>query len=321
MKLVFPYPVLVGDVGLKPERVIVDNVPIFINLISDDERVIALHSVKRDWEEIRIELSVTVDADEINAGIWDSPVCVASVRNKRTNMRLTFPMRYETGGRWAGVIELRRGEHVGRCEIDAWIAATVKDVKGRLIGRAGSRWSVDFEAKQPTRQRSIKMVWKNFTEHPFLKEFRDDPWMLDAEADEPVLYLNSSIEGFRALLEHGSGREQKLVREVVAMQIASETWSGLFNTALYAASVEAGGVQWPGGWHEDVLKRMLPDFFPDLSLDEALAELVSRRTRGESGADTQARLMHGVTVRSKKQKTVASTVRALARVTDAEVDA
>ncbi|NUK07542.1 hypothetical protein HRW18_05835 [Streptomyces lunaelactis] len=316
MKTAFPYPILAGDVKLAADAVWVDNIPLSLKLISDEERVIALHEIKRDWDEIRVKVSVSVDADELTAGVWTSPECMATVRNRKTNVRLTFPLHYDGGGIWSGEVELRRGEHVGRCEIDAWIVAEVKGVEGRLIGRAENRWSADFEAKQPTRQRSIKMVWKDFANHSFLNEFRDDPWMLDAEAGEPVLYLNSSLEGFRAVLGNPSGADQKLVREVMATQIASEAWTAMFNTALYACAVERGEPQWPGGWQEYVLRRMLPDFFPEISPDEALVELVGRRVSGESGSDLHARLMHSATLNSKKQKTVANTVRTLARMAD-----
>ncbi|MGA5165237.1 MULTISPECIES: hypothetical protein [Streptomyces] len=313
MKKAYPYPILAGEVALAADKVWVDNIPLSLNLVSESERVIALHAIKRDWEEIRIKISVSVDADELADGTWVSPVCLAVVRNRRTNVRLSFPLKYQERGRWSGEVELRRGEHVGRCEIDAWIAARVDGVEGRLIGRAERRWSADFEAKQPTRQRSVKMLWRNFVDHPQLNEFRDDPWILDAEAGSPILYLNSSLEGFRAVLDNASTPEQKLVRELMATQIAGEVWTAMFNTALYASAVERGEPQWPGGWHEDVLRRMLPDFFPETSPDEALVDLVGRRTAGESGSDMHVRLMHAVTVHSKKQKTVASTVRALAR--------
>ncbi|MFJ2675220.1 hypothetical protein [Streptomyces sp. NPDC087525] len=320
MKTVFPYPILAGDVRLNADAVWVDNIPLPLKLVSDEERVIALHTVKRDWDDIRVRVSVAVDANELSAGVWKSPECIAFVRNRKTNVRLTFPLHNEGGGRWGGEVELRRGEHVGRCEIDAWIVAEVKGVEGRLIGRAENRWSADFEAKQPTRQRSIKMLWKNFPDHPALNEFRDDPWILDAESGEPVLYLNAALEGFRAVLDNSSSAEQKLVREVMATQIASEAWTAMFNAALYASAVEEGGPVWPGGWHEEILRRMLPDFFPDISPDEALVELIGRRVSGESGSDLHARLMHSATLHSKKQKTVASIVRTLVRMADAKGD-
>lgn len=317
MKRAFPYPILAGDVELTADEVLVDNIPLSLNLVSDGERVIALHAIKRDWQEIVVKVSVAADADELAAGVWTSLTCLAVVRNRKTNVRLTFPLRRDSSGRWHGEVELRRGEHVGRCEIDALVVAEVKGVEGRLIGRAEKRWTADFEAKQPTRQRSIKMLWKDFANHRILGEFRDDPWMLDAEFGEPVLYLNSSLEGFRAILDNASSAEQKLVREVLATQIAAEAWTAMFNTALYAVAVEDGEPQWPGGWQEEVLRRMIPDFFLDTSPDEALVDLAGRRRQGDSGSDLHARLMHAATIHSKKQKTVASTVRSLARMSDA----
>ncbi|WLQ48518.1 hypothetical protein P8A21_13885 [Streptomyces poriferorum] len=320
MKTAFPYPILGGDIVLMVNEVWVDNIKLNLNLISDSERTVALHSIKREWNEIKVKVSVTGDADELASGVWEDPTCMAMVRNRRTNVRLSFPLVREGQGRWGGELELRRSEHVDRCEIDALVVARVNGVNGRLIGRAESRWSADFEAKQPVRQRSIRMVWKDFPDHPALREFRDDPWILDAESGEPVLYLNSSLEGFRAVLENSSSPERKLVREVMATQIASEAWTAMFNAALYSSGVRDGEPEWPGGWHEEILRRMLPDFFPDISPDEALVELVGRRTTGESASDLHARLMHSATLHSKKQKTVASAARNLARMTDAKRD-
>lgn len=318
MKTAFPYPILAGQVVLVADEVRVDNIPLSIKLVSDAERVIALHAVKREWDEIRVKVSVTADAEELDSGVWQSPRALAIVRNRAANVRLSFPLHYEGAGRWSGEVELRRGEHLGRTEIDACIVAEVKGVEGRLIGRAEDRWSADFEAKQPKRQRSIRMVWTEFAEHSFLKEFRDDPWVLDAEAGEPILYLNASLEGFRAVLDGPANAQQKLVREVVANQIAAETYTALFSTALYAAAGDEDETQWPGGWQEEILRKMLPDLFPDMSPDEALNELVGRRVSGENGSDLHVRLMHAAAVHSRKQSTVAGTARALARMVEGE---
>lgn len=318
MKTAFPYPILAGAVVLAADEVRVDNIPLSIRLVSDTEHVIALHAVKRDWDEIRVKVSVTADPDELDSGVWQAPKALAIVRNRQTNVRLAFPLHYESAGRWTGEVELRRGEHLGRTEIDARIVAEVKGVEGRLIGRADDRWSADFEAKQPKRQRSIKMLWKEFAEHPFLKEFRDDPWVLDAQAGEPILYLNASLEGFRAVLDGPADAQQKLVREVMANQITAETYTALFGTALYAAGADEGETLWPGGWQEEILRKMLPDFFPDRSPDEALHALVGQRVSGENGSDLHARLMHAATVQSRKQNTVAGTARALARMAHGE---
>jgi len=130
--------------------------------------------------------------------------------------------------------------------------------------------------------------------------------------------LNSAIEGLRAVLEGAVTPEQKVVREVMASQIAAEAWCAMFNVALYASDTEGGAAQWPGGWHEDILKRMLPDLFPDRSPDEALAELVERRIEGENGGDLQRRLMHAATLQSRKPKAVTNALKTLGRMATKE---
>lgn len=320
MKAVFPYPVLSGDVVLSVDRVFVDNTPRRWDKISDQDHVIALHEVKSDWNEIRIKVSVAADGDELRDGPWTSAACVAVVRNRRTKIRQSFSLRADGAGQWIGEVELRRGEHVGRCEIDAWIVAEVEGEHGRLVGRARDVWHADFEADVPTRQRSIKMVWKDFTDetNPELNDFREDPWLLDGQADEPLLYLNSAVEGLRAVLERAASAEQKVVREIMASQISAEAWVAMFNAALYASGISDGVAQWPGGWHEDVLKRMLPALFPDRTPDEALTELVERRMEGESGGDLQRRLMHAATLQSRKPKAVTSALKTVGRMATEE---
>jgi hypothetical protein len=323
MRTVFPYPILASAVALKVVSVTVDNRPVsIINAVSDSQRVIALHGISRDWVEVRIGVVVSTDANELSAGPWKSPVCIAMVQNSKTNVREAFPLRRGASGDWHGDIELRHGEHVGRCEISASVIAEVGAVSGRLIGMVDESWSADFEARHPVRQRSVRMLWKDFADNSndFLEKYREDPWFLDANSEEPVLYLNSAVEGFRSMLENSKTAEQKIVGEVLMSQIASEVWSGMFGAALFASSADGDDAQWPGGWYDDVLKRMLPDLFPDMSPDEALLELVGRRVAGESGPDFQARLLHASTKHAKKQKAVAGAVRELARISNVRGD-
>ncbi|MBV7698739.1 hypothetical protein [Streptomyces sp. TRM70350] len=317
MKTVFPYEVLSGDVTLRVERLFVDNKPIRLERINDRAQVVALEDLEETnqrWSEIRLNVSVSADAAELAAGPWEAPQCVAVLANRRTNVYQAFPLHPQGNGKWVGDLELRREEHVKRSQLTARVVATVDGVEGRLIGVSEATWDVDFEAKIPAAERSVKMRWVDFTEHDHLKEYRDDPWLVDSEGGEPVLLLNSSVDGLRGVLENAATAEQKLVREIMASQVASEAWSAMFNAAIYACDMVDGEPQWPGGWHEDVLRRMIPDLYPDLSPEDALIELVQGRAEGENGSDLQRRLMHGSGVQSRKPRKVSTALRDLRRL-------
>ncbi|MFF4766758.1 hypothetical protein [Streptomyces sp. AM 3-1-1] len=319
MKSLYPYPQLVGDVRLRPARVLLDNLPVELARISDQENVVALHGIDRRWRTARLVMEATADPKEIADGPWRNVRCLMIVTNSRTHVRHSFLTKNEAPGLWRADVDLDRAAHIGHCQVDAVFAADLDDGPARLVGRAEAPWRVDFDSARPTRKRTLKMVWKDFTETPALEEFRDDPWTVDAEAGEPVLYLNSSLEGFRALMEKASGAEQRTVRQLLASHIAAQAWEALFHTALYACGTERdedGRPQWPGGWHEEVLRSMLPELWPDLSPDDALREAVERRREGGNGADLHARLLHAVATRTRTQKTVTETVRALRRTND-----
>jgi hypothetical protein len=319
VKKIFPYPVLVGDVGLRVVSTVVDGTPLALNLMNQTERVVALQELtrtKRGWNEIQLRLEAKVDERELTAGPWRTPVCVATVSNRRTRVGDAYLLRQVSPGRWTGEIELRQGEHTGRTEIGARVVATVDGVDGRLVGVAEEPWYADFDAREPTRQRSLTMRWIDFTDenNPHLHEFRHDPWLLEMDATEPVLCLNSSVEGLRGVLEKAATSEQKVARELLATQIASEAWSAMCNAALAACEGGGDAVEWPGGWQEDVLRRMLPDIHPGLSPDESLAEAVRTRVTGDGGGELQMRVMHAASTQAKKPRNVATAMKTLERM-------
>lgn len=318
MKTAFPYRVLSGDVRLQVDQVFIDNRPIGImERINDRDQVVALHDLKETnerWSELRLKVSVTAEKDELTTGPWRDPSCIVVVRNRKGNVYHAFSLSPDGPGRWIGEAELRREEHVGRSRIDACIVATVGGIEGRLVGEAQQPWDIDFEAKRPTPERSLRMRWIDFTEHDHLKEYRDDPWLLDTEVGEPILYLNSAVDGLRGILDQAVGTEQKLVQEILSSQVAAEAWSALFNASLYACQMEGTEAQWPGGWHEDVLRRMLPDLYPNLPPDQALTELIEARREGENGSDLQRRLIHASGVQSRKPRKISTVLRDLRRM-------
>jgi len=189
VKAVFPYPVLTGDISLTVDRVLVDDVARRWDQVSDQDRVIALHEVKSDWNEIRIKVSVTADGAELADGAWNSPACVAVVRNGRTKIRHTFR---------CGRTVPEDGPGTSSCDaVSMWVGARSTHGSWPRSGRIRPprRHGTGCLACRLRGQGSHPATLhqdglEDFTDegNPELNEFREDPWLLDGQADEPVLY-------------------------------------------------------------------------------------------------------------------------------------
>lgn len=288
-----PYPTLAGGVVTAVSQVTLDGSRLGFQLVSSAERVVAVHHVeRRDWETARITVQVTVPTREIAEGPWGDVACHAVLTDRSTNLRTVTPLRVDGSGEWLGVVEAHRDRHGRRADLTTVVTATVGGVRGRIIATAEGDWTIDFVAPVPRRQRSVRSVWLDFDSdsNPHMRAFRADPWTVDTTGDEPVLYLNSSFEGLRGLLSGPGG--DKSTREAVLSQISMHTWTALFHASLDAVGPgEGDGPSWPGGWQEAVLRKLLPDMFPDRSPGDALREVVERRNGSDSGS-LQGSLLH-----------------------------
>ncbi|MBG0814840.1 hypothetical protein [Planomonospora sp. ID82291] len=314
MKRLVPYPILAGDVSLDVREVRLDDVALPFAMVSKQELVVALHAVERDeWESARLSVRLRTPQD-LKTGPWSNPSCFAVLSERRTNMRTSSRLREETPGNWTGEVVLHRDHHRGQVELTAHVVGSVEGIAGRVIGTANERWTVDLQARAPVKKKSIKTVWADFRDerNPHLHPFREDPWTVEAVGEEPVLYLNMGFEGLDALLKSTRSAE-RAARDAIAAQIAADVWAALFNAAVYTAEIEDGRPEWPGGWHESVLRRMLPDVFPDLSPDDALVEIVNRRHAGDGGGDLQTRLLHAAAKQSRLPRNLGGFIRTLRR--------
>ncbi|MEV0699087.1 hypothetical protein AB0I53_14380 [Saccharopolyspora sp. NPDC050389] len=288
-----------------------DGMPLPSTLVSANNRVIALNQAERpDWEEVKIEVRLRTPR-ELRTDGWKDVGCYSSLSERRTNTRSLTRLVQESDDLWSGVVHAHHDDHRRRIDLDTLITATVRGVPGRIIGRAEDDWTIDLEAKTPTRKNTVKTVWANFTaaDRPFLNPYRDDPWTIEASGDEPTLYLNSAFEGLRQLLH----TNDRTTRDMIGAQIASDMWVALFNAA--AASVETDSdrqPEWPSGWRADVLRRMLPGIFPEHSPDDALIEISSRLEQGEE-SDLQTRLLHAAGRQAQLPKRLNGLIRTLAK--------
>jgi hypothetical protein len=299
------YPALAGDVDLTIRHAEIDGSPLHLSLISAKERVVALHQVeRRSWDTARLSVQATLPEDELErrTDSWSHVRCHVLVAERASNTRLMTPLTQGPTGIWSAAVELHMDRHVARANIEAVVTATVDGEPGRVIGTSDP-WTADLVARTPSRQRSVTVLWRDFNADPdaALYSYRNDPWSLDTTGPEPILYLNEGLEGLRRLLS-GSDR---VARESLLAQIAMNTWSALFNTAI--SSLE--GAEWPGDWQESVLRRLLPEMFPDRSPEDALAEVFERRAGGDEG-DLHMRLAHSATHHARIPRTLSALLRA-----------
>jgi hypothetical protein len=315
MTRLIPYPVLAGKTTLTVRATRVDDVPLPLAMISAKEAVVALHSVERtDWECARLSIQVDTPHKELAAGTWSDVACLAVLSERRTNARTVTRLREESSGTWTGEVVLYRDLHLDRAELTAQVVARVDGIDGRAIGATDDSWFVDLRERTPVRQKSIKTVWADFgDEHNAkLKPFEGYPWAVEAVGEEPTLYLNRGFEGLEALLRSGRRTDQP-ARGAIAAQIASEAWTALFNAAVHAVSLEDDRAQWPGGWRESALRRMLPDVYLDRSPDDALAEIVSRQLDRDGDGDLQTRVLHAAAKQARLPRNLGGLIRSVRR--------
>ena len=307
MNRLIPYPTLAGEVSLEVREVRLDGVPLNLDMISGARRVVALHRVEREeWDEARLSVRLRTPRHELADAAWSDIACAAVLTERKTNARSVTPLSPESDGTWTGVVVMHADRHSGQARLTGHVVATVDGVPARTIGVTDRAWTVDLQARTPAQREGIKVVKADFgdPDRPHLHPYKEDPWTVEAVGDEPVVYLNTRFEGLLPLL-YG---EDRPAREALSAQIAADAWTALFNAAVYAADVEDGQPLWPGGWRGAVLKRMLPDVFPDLSPDDALLEIVTRRLEGDGG-DLQTRVVHAAGRRARLARRLGAYVR------------
>lgn len=309
-----PYPTLSGDTTLMVRQVWLDGSQLHVTYISAKEHVVALHQVeKAAWTHARLAVAVELPESELERGRadWSEVGCHVVLSERRTCVRGATALHRAADGRWTGFAELHRDDHRDRAELQAVVTARVAGVPGRIIGTGVESWMIDLTSRTPTRQRNVLTVWTDFAAagSGFLNAHRNSPWTVDTGGLEPTVYLNSSFEGLKSLLGGATGTRAD--RESVTAQIAAQVWVALFNAA--AASVEPaehGGAEWPGDWREAVLRKLLPDVYPDTAPQDALDELL-RQTR-EDGGDLQTRLLHAALLQARVPRALTSLIRSRA---------
>ncbi|WP_330458047.1 hypothetical protein OIB37_14760 [Streptomyces sp. NBC_00820] len=319
MKPVFPYPTLLGDVSCDVVSVAVDGKPLPYTKVSPTERVVALHqSGRAGWEAAVLDLRVTLPQAEVRDGPWQDVSCLAVLTEKATNARTTARLRPAMDGPMTGSIALSRVAHLRRATLSLLVVATVDGVPGRLVGSAEDDWYIDLEETTPVRQREIEIVEVDFRDgpHPWLRPFKESPWIVETAGDMPTVYLNTgAVEGLMEVLRgRGGSPTERVVREVTASQIAQDAWTAMFHTAAGDLETDEDGTPvMPTGWREAVLRTMLPDVLPGRQLTDALYEINERRAKGFGWSELQTGIQYASGRRAQIAKKLTHAVRTVDR--------
>ncbi|MFC8448523.1 hypothetical protein [Kitasatospora sp. NPDC057223] len=320
MTTYYSYPVLVGAIQLEIVGAKVDGRPLPYSMISRTDRNVALSEVEREhWSEAVLEVKVALPVGELDAGPWSAVKCVALLSEGQTNGRVSRILNREADGSWIGSVPLSRSFFRGRPGLTAAVVATVDGVVGRIIGSADRPWTVDIEARMPGRQSELLIVENDFRSgpHEWLRPFKDAPWIVETTGDMPTVHLNTSFEGVMELLAGPATAPEKAARGMLAAQIAGDAWAAMFHAAVSGLDTdEDGSPQLPGGWRESVLRLMLPDMLPGLSLSDALFEVHSRRSSGHGWAELQSVIHYAASRRSHLAKNLTTSVRTLDRLSE-----
>ncbi|GAA0615916.1 hypothetical protein [Streptomyces crystallinus] len=271
----------------------------------------------RDWVSATIRLSATLPPGANTPDAPWSDLCVLAVltdgeTNVRTSAKLTPDA--EDSRDWSGSLEVFRDDHLGRASLAVYAVGTVEGVRGRSIAETDRGWIIDTVSDEPVRGLQLDVQKASFkrSSREWLQAYADAPWIVEASARVPTVFVNTDVEGVIDLLDsNGSGVDSK-VRDLLVAQMATDVWTAVFHGAIGDLEVEPDGRPvFPTDWQGEVLREMLPDVIPGVHVEEALRQVHRRRT-GESGwVELQTRIHYAAIRRADATKALALVIRSL----------
>ncbi|MEV8454451.1 hypothetical protein AB0467_19165 [Streptomyces sp. NPDC052095] len=270
-----------------------------------------------DWMSATIGLSATLPpgANAPDAA-WSDLRVLAVLTDGETNVRTSAELtRDERDGRdWSGSVDVLRDDHLGRVSLSVYAVGTVDGVRGRSIAETDRSWVVDTVSDEPVRGLQLDVRTASFrkSSREWLRSYADAPWIVDASARVPTVFVNTDVEDVVELLDsNGSGVESK-VRDLLVAQMATDVWTAVFHGAIGDLEVEpGGGPVFPTDWRGEVLREMLPDVIPGAHVEEALRQVHRRRTGDSGWVELQTRIHYAAVRRADATKALAYAIRSL----------
>ncbi|MGW0571207.1 hypothetical protein [Streptomyces tauricus] len=292
--------------------------PLETTAYSTQQQAVALGIAGRtDWVSAVIGLSATLPPG-VNAtdAAWSDLRVLAVLTDGETNVRTSVDLARdaEDGRDWSGSLEVLRDDHLGRASLAVHAVGTVDGVDGRSIAETDGSWIVDTVSDEPVRGLQLDVQKASFkkSSRGWLQVYADAPWIVDASARVPTVFVNTDVEGIIGLLDSsGSGVDSK-VRDLLVTQMATDVWTAVFHGAIGDLEVEPDGSPvFPTDWQGEVLREMLPDVIPGAHVEEALRQVHRRRTGDSGWVELQTRIHYAAVRRADTTKALAYAIRRL----------
>ncbi|MEV5850333.1 hypothetical protein AB0M32_51105 [Streptomyces sp. NPDC051985] len=270
-----------------------------------------------DWVSATIGLSATLPpgANAPDAA-WSELRVLAVVTDGETNTRTSTDLTRDTeeGRDWSGSVEVLRDDHLGRASLAAYVVGAVGGVRGRSIAETDRNWVVDTISEDPVQELRLEVRRASFKKsaRDWLQAYADAPWVVDASAQVPTVFVNTDVEGILGLLDSNGSAVETKVRDLLVAQMATDVWTAVFHGAIGDLEVEPGaGPVFPTGWRGEVLREMLPDVVPGVHVEEALRQVHRRRTGDSGWVELQTRIHYAAIRRADATKALAYVIRGL----------
>lgn len=201
-----------------------------------DSDHLRLRAAERVWSTADIALSATTD-EALPAGLTALTAHVL-LACKATQLRRVYRMvPHVDGGRFDAQISIPRSAVAQKASLSVELVATHGD-RQRIAG-AGVEWILIVEpgeAPSSTSAPPLGNAWVDFASDEAPPEARRSPMgycYLDINQSPPLLYLNSGIDGFEALIKAENAKtERRRHRDLLGAMIARQVTNSILRAAI-----------------------------------------------------------------------------------------
>ncbi|MFC9693305.1 hypothetical protein ACFTSF_32450 [Kribbella sp. NPDC056951] len=249
--------------------------------VDNERRRIRLDAVA-DWTEVELEATAsTTERCPTTIGELAAHVLVSC---SGTNLRLPVPLDQQDQTRFNGIIVIPRALVVGTIDIRLEVVGVSE--LSRLVGQS-EPWTLVVDSSQVPPAPGVppfRTIWINFNDSSAPAAAREAPTshaLMDLTTPEPILLLNSGVDGLHSLLSSKSPKlERRRHRDSIAAGIARYAASTLFRAA--AGEVSATDDEAPAPPADRLGRQLCEAISAEMlrvsSVDELYDEL-ARQTR------------------------------------------